>query len=107
VRPHATPEGEKKSTGRLVFEVVHKGLGWAAVACGFVNCILGIVLLNDRGYEIVTVAVAAALTALCILPTLTLLTTSVFGPDNPVARALLGVKKSDVENGKDSNVQTV
>jgi hypothetical protein len=107
VRPHATPEGEKKSTGRLVFEVVHKGLGWVAVACGFVNCILGIVLLNNRRYETVTVAVAAALTALCILPALTLLTTSVFGPDNPVARALLGVKKSAVENGQDCNAQTV
>lgn len=100
VRPHPPGEGEKKSVSRLAFEVVHKGLGWLAVVLGVTNCVIGIVLLSSKGFESVTVIVAAVITAICMLPTTTLLAASVCGPNNPVAKALLGVKSAAAGNAE-------
>jgi len=64
-RPHLE-EGKGKTMARLVFEVVHKGSGWTAVVLGMLNVLAGIWVVADKGYNAVTIGIAATLATICL-----------------------------------------
>lgn len=47
VRPHDKPKGEKKTTTRIVWEVVHKGFGWSAIFLAVVTISFGTTIVAE------------------------------------------------------------
>mmetsp|Transcript_33700 Transcript_33700/g.59681 ORF Transcript_33700/g.59681 Transcript_33700/m.59681 type:complete len:191 (-) Transcript_33700:107-679(-) len=96
--PH---EGEPKTAGRLVFEVVHKGSGYIATVMGMVNCWIGVLLLVKGEYDVAAIAVAAALTASGTLSVVSYVIISCLCPDNCISKTLVGGSyKVDSSDGK-------
>ena len=54
-------EGQPKSTGRKIWEAVHKGLGVLAVILGISNIILGIIYASDYLYDDALIITASVL----------------------------------------------
>ena len=69
-RPHVPGKNalrKTKSSVRILWEVVHKGLGYAAVAGGIANVILGILLVNQKNaYEAFVIDSALIMFIICI-----------------------------------------
>merc|ERR1711870_114229 len=58
---HPTP-GKDKSMGRFLWEVLHKGSGYAAVIGGAINVVLGIFYARSIGFvgALITIAIVVA-----------------------------------------------
>lgn len=72
-RPHPPTGGwanDKKPFGRVVWELLHKGVGWGAIALGIVNIALGLQLAAKQGYAYSLVGVGSAFFVLGALPAL-------------------------------------
>ncbi|CAJ1442851.1 unnamed protein product [Effrenium voratum] len=85
---HPVP-GQKKSTGRLIFEIVHKGSGYLAVVLGIANCWLGVALLLNQNYGAAEIAVAAALCGLGTASVLIYVVMSLIDKNNCISRGLV------------------
>lgn len=66
LRPHRPEEGQVKTRKRAAWELMHKGLGWLAVALGMLNLLLGVMLLVAKSYDGIAVGVASLLAMVCI-----------------------------------------
>ena len=69
-RPHLPDKNaldETKSSKRSLWEFMHKGLGYVAVAGGIINVILGILLVSQKkAYEAFVTDYAMAMSIICI-----------------------------------------
>jgi len=90
--------GEKKSPGRLVFEIVHKGSGYIAVAFGMLNCWFGLNVLMKFNYDNTAVAVCITVSALGAVPVICYFILSLIKKDNFISVALMRAKKQDDDN---------
>lgn len=72
---HPTP-GKEKDRGRLLWEVLHKGSGYAAVIGGALNIVLGIFYARDIGFvgALITIAIIVATLSLGSMLIFTVLT---------------------------------
>lgn len=61
IRPHPPNDGEEKAFPRLLWELIHKILGWVMILLALCNIILGIRLLAEKDYDTTTIAVATTL----------------------------------------------
>lgn len=50
-RPHATKEGEEKSSARAVWEILHKGLGWSTLMLAVATIGVGTTLLAEKSTQ--------------------------------------------------------
>lgn len=66
IRPHKPAQGEAKTMVRLIWEIMHKGLGYLALACGILQLWSGVNQLNEQGYDNKSkiISIALALTGL-------------------------------------------
>jgi len=85
---------EEKTKARVIWEVVHKGLGWIAVIIGPLNCVLGIALAHTFGNPSSLVMTAIVLAALCILLPVLFFLFATFRPGNAISKWLLGPAKA-------------
>jgi len=92
LRPHPS---EPKSTGRIVWEVIHKGLGWASVVLGLVNIVFGIAHAANHDFDSAVVGTASGLTVVCALPVAVFFVLALARPDNAISRWLVGAGKTD------------
>jgi len=92
LRPHPA---ETKTVSRLVFEIVHKGLGWLAVLLGIANVFIGIVLVRGKNYDGIVLSVASTIAAFCLSPVLAFFALASCYPDNSVSRCILRVRKDN------------
>lgn len=96
--------GEKKTTGRVVWEILHRGVGYVATVLGVVNCWVGVILLVRFGYGIAAVVVAACLSGLGTLSVLLYVILSVINKDNCISTTLVASKHADKdESSQDSS----
>ena len=86
IRPHASPE-TKKSTSRMLWEIMHKGLGWMAVVGGLVNLVLGGLLAHKLSYAsdfwVTAVAIGGGASGFVALYFIA----SLLVPENPCSRS--------------------
>lgn len=101
VRPHPPGKGEKRSCGRLAFEIVHRGSGWMAVILGMLNILTGIMVIRAKDYDVATTVFAAALALSAMAPVVFFLVLATVMKDNPISKACL------VEKGGESAVHDV
>jgi hypothetical protein len=94
LRPHPS---ETKTVSRLVFEIVHKGLGWLAVLLGMANVFIGIALVRSKNYDGIVVSVASIFAAFCMSPVLAFFALASCFPDNRISRCILRVQKDGDE----------
>lgn len=108
LRPHPPqggwPNGQKP-TGRVAFEAVHKGLGWAAVVLGMLNVILGAMLARKLDYEASVWAVPLTIGCIGISMFLVYFGLGVVSPNNAINRTLTGARPGvqhnpELEKGK-------
>jgi len=73
IRPHNPEAGEEKTTGRKVWELLHRGVGWVAICLAAVTIVMGTVLLpfpdQQTTYQIVygvVVFLLLVLTGFCM-----------------------------------------
>jgi len=102
VRPHVPAEGERKSMKRKVWEVVHKGSGWIAVALGAANVFIGAAAARAKDYEGAVVGTAVGLGIFCMLIPLCVLVLSFVAKNRMVD--LLRLLPKDTNTGTDSRV---
>jgi hypothetical protein len=95
LRPHPS---DTKTVARLVFEIVHKGLGWLAVLLGMANVFIGIALVRSKNYDGIVLSIASILAAFCISPVLAFFALASCSPDNSVSRCILRVQKDADES---------
>eukprot|EP00913_Durusdinium_trenchii_P028919 g27114.t1 len=81
--------GDDKTTGRLVWEIAHKGLGYFATLLGMVNCWVGVALLIKGEYEVAAIAVAATLSSIGTLSVTFYFILSLIQKDNCISRMLV------------------
>ena len=93
LRPHPPPGGWEegtKPTGRMIFEIYHKGVGWTAIVSGMINVFLGARLVKDLDFEsivrIVPISIGSVGTALVVL----FAALCFFVPENRITRAISG-----------------
>lgn len=89
VRPHPPKEGESKSAARLIFEIVHKGVGWFTVLLGIFNVWYGEYLLVTMGFDNAAIIVGAVLAATGTGPVLLYFVLALIVPNNPCSRGCL------------------
>lgn len=95
--------GETPTTGRVVWELLHKGVGYIATVLGVLNCWVGVILLVRFGYSIAAVVVAACLSGLGTLSVLLYVILSVINKDNCISTTLVASKHA--EKSKDDSSQ--
>jgi len=61
-------EGEPRSRARLIWETVHKTIGYIAIFLGLTNVVYGIYLLNDQSYSSSVITTAVVLFGIGLLP---------------------------------------
>ncbi|CAK9000563.1 Cytochrome b561 [Durusdinium trenchii] len=93
---HPTP-GDDKTTGRLVWEIAHKGLGYFATLLGMVNCWVGVALLIKGEYEVAAIAVAATLSSIGTLSVTFYFILSLIQKDNCISRMLVSSSHAAVK----------
>ena len=93
LRPHPPPGGWEdgtKPTGRTLFEIYHKGVGWIAIISGMINVFLGARLVKDLDFEsivrVVPISIGSTGTALVVL----FVVLCLLAPENPITRAVSG-----------------
>jgi len=89
-RPHPSP-GQAKSTGRWIFEIVHKGAGYIAVVLGVFNCVSGVRLLGELSYDSTVSSVALVILLLGVVPVLGFWLLTCLKQNNPLARLCVGL----------------
>jgi hypothetical protein len=99
LRPHKT---EPKTTARVFFEIMHKGLGWLAVLLGVANVLIGIALVREKDYDRSVLSVASVFAVVCVSPAMAFFALASFFPDNRVSRCILGVRKEEDTVGSPS-----
>lgn len=94
------PHG-KKPAKRVVWELVHKGLGWVAVILGIVNIALGLELAEKKGYSLAIVGVGAAFTAIALIPAALFFFSGVAVSPQPAGAACLSLwrEKGEAKKG--------
>lgn len=108
VRPHPQIDGLPKTTGRWIFEIVHKGTGYIAVVVGILNVWSGIRLLDTLSYDTTVIAVAMILAILGTLPVVVYWVLSCFKQDNLIARLCVGLAVGKfAEDKKDDGGQAI
>mmetsp|Transcript_145973 Transcript_145973/g.265967 ORF Transcript_145973/g.265967 Transcript_145973/m.265967 type:complete len:597 (-) Transcript_145973:71-1861(-) len=87
-------EGKLRTTGRMAWEIVHKGIGYIAVLFGVINIMSGIVLLNKQDYDGMSIVVATILFVLSLFPVILYFTLSVCNQNNFISKLCVGAKAS-------------
>eukprot|EP00434_Breviolum_minutum_P013743 symbB.v1.2.012120.t1/scaffold830.1/size159233/13 len=95
--------GEAKSTGRFIWEVMHKGLGYFATIFGLLNCWVGVMLLVRGGYSVVPIAVAASLSGLGTASVIGYVILSLINKDNCISKGLVASKHADKSKEESSD----
>merc|ERR1712048_311044 len=104
-RPHPTTP---KTWTRIIFEVVHKGLGWICVLLGIANIFIGVALVRKRNYDDLVLGFSCALAAFCVSPVLMFFILATCLPNNSLSRYILGVQpQNDKVEDSDKEVDAL
>lgn len=100
VRPHPPSGGwpnGKRPTGRTLFEIYHKGIGWTAIVSGMINVFLGVRLVKDLFFEAIVSTVPLGIGSAGTGLFVGLMAICLVSPINPIAKSLTGAKSNAVE----------